>query len=526
MSRDESKIGRRDFLRGASAVGAAIAASPLLGASRPGIEPVSDITNLSATELSRAIRKREVRCVEVMRSYLDRIGRLNPVHNALVSLRDEEALLAEARAADRELDEGRYRGWMHGMPHAVKDLADAKGLPTSQGSRLFAGTIAKSDTLFVRRIRDAGALFIGKTNTPEFGFGSQTYNAVFGTTYNAHDPSLCAGGSSGGAAVGLATHMLPVADGSDMMGSLRNPAAFNGVVGFRPSQGRVPEYPRADAFLDQLAVSGPMGRNVEDTIRLLGTMAGPDSRDPMSLRDLVPAFEEFVPPRLDGFRIGWMGDYEGYLAMEPGVLTLCESALRALRDEGALVEPCQPDYDMARLWRTWLTFRHWSASGAGEIYENPEMRSLVKPEVIWEIEGSFDLTTAQLKEAGVARTAWYRALLALLDRYDVLALPSAQVFPFDAKVHWPKSIDGKPMDTYHRWMEVVIGGTLAGLPAVSLPAGFDAKGRPMGIQFLGRFGEDRRVLEFALAYERVMQGPSRDPARIDRRRSTTRRVAE
>ena len=516
MSHDESKIGRRDFLRGAVALGGALTAGPPVAAKTPQPESPTGITDFSATELSQAIRQRKVSCADVMRAYLDRISRMNPVHNALVSLRDEEELLEEARRADAELEKGRYRGWMHGMPHAVKDLADAKGLPTSQGSRLFAGTVAKDDSLFVRRIRDAGPIFIGKTNTPEFGFGSHTYNDVFGTTGNAYDPTLCAGGSSGGAAVGLATHMLPVADGSDMMGSLRNPAAFNNVVGFRPSQGRVPEHPRADAFLDQLSVSGPMGRNVEDTIRLLETMAGADARDPLSLRDRIPPFEEFVPVGLDGFRIGWMGNYEGYLATEPGVLELCESALRALQPHGTIVEPCKPDYDLARLWRTWLTFRHWSASGAREVYDNPELKRLVKPEIIWEIEGGFEVTAAQLTEAGVARTDWYRALLALFDRYDVLALPSAQVFPFDADVHWPNSIAGKKMDTYHRWMEVVIGGTLAGLPVVSLPAGFNASGIPMGIQFLGRFGEDQKVLEFALSYARVtgdasgkVQAPSR-----------------
>ncbi len=520
MSLDERTIGRREFLRGASAVGTAIVATPLTAENAPRPESESGITGLSATELSRAIRHRKISCAEVMRAYLDRIACQNPVHNALVSLRDEAALLAEARQADRDLEQGRYRGWMHGMPHAVKDLADAKGLPTSQGSPLFAGTVAKADSLFVRRIRDAGAIFIGKTNTPEFGFGSQTYNDVFGTTYNAYDPTLCAGGSSGGAAVGLATQMLPVADGSDMMGSLRNPAAFNNVVGFRPSQGRVPEYPRADAYLDQLAVSGPMGRNVEDTIRLLGTMAGPDARDPLSLRDRIPPLEAFVPAKLDGFRIGWMGDYDGYLATEPGVLDLCETALRSLQPHGVIVEKCKPDYDLVRLWRTWLTFRHWSASGAREVYDNREMRRRVKPEIIWEIEGSFDVTAGQLTEAGVARTDWYRALLASFERYDLLVLPSAQVFPFDAKLHWPKSIDGKEMDTYHRWMEVVIGGTLAGLPVVSLPAGFHSKGVPLGMQFLGRFGEDQKVLEFALSYERVTRDLRRSPTPGRRVRST------
>ena len=446
-----------------------------------------------------------------MTAYLARIDRLNPSHNAIVSRPDSDDLVASAVLADKELDQGCYRGWLHGIPHAVKDLADAKGLETSQGSRIFAGTTAENDDLFVSRIRAAGAIFIGKTNTPEFGLGSQSYNDVHGTTLNAYDNHLTAGGSSGGAAVGLATHMLPVADGSDMMGSLRNPAGFNNVIGFRPSQGRVPEHPRDDPYYQQLAVAGPMGRNVEDAIRLLQTIAGPDSRDPMSRRDSVPAREQFAPARLDGYRIGWMGDYNGYLATEPGIMPLCEHTLKALGHHGAIVEHCTPEYDMARLWRTWLTLRHWTLGSKKNLYDNAQHRPLLKPEVVWEIEGSFAQTAAEIRCAGVARADWYRSLLALFDQYDILALPTAQVFPFDATVHWPQAINGKRMDTYHRWMEVTIGGTLAGLPVVNLPAGFNDMGVPMGMQFIGRSGEDQKVLEFALAYESVTDFLDRRP---------------
>lgn len=503
---------RREFLGGASSVGIAFSLPAKILAS----EIPADLTELNASQLSAAIRQRHVSCVEVMQAYLRRIHRYNPVYNAIVSMLDDDSLLAAARLADQALHNEEYWGWMHGMPHAIKNLSDAKGLETSSGSPIFAGTIADADDLHVARIRSQGAIFIGKTNTPEFGLGSQSYNPVHGATGSAYDPTLTAGGSSGGAACGMATQMLPIADGSDMMGSLRNPGAFNNVVGFRPSQGRVPSIPRADLFYHQLSTSGPMGRNAEDTIRLLGTMAGYDPRSPLSLREPIPGFDEFRQPDMANYKIGWMADYDGYLPTEKGVIDVCEAALAAISDAGAIVEACQPAYDMARLWQTWLTFRHWTLSDAKELYDDPEKRALLKPEFVWEIEGSFDMPAARVAAAGVDRADWYRALLALFDTYDVLALPTAQVFPFSLDVHWPKRISGRRMDTYHRWMEVVIGGTLSGLPVVNLPAGFDSVGRPMGMQFIGRMGDDKKVLEFALAYEAATSFLEQRPKMVDR----------
>lgn len=502
---------RRKFLQSSVALGVS-SATPALTLSRSAFgQSVDNPTSLTASELSDAIRNRSISCVEVMQAYLDRIDRYNPVYNAIVSMRDKDELLAEAKRFDQDLDKGDYRGWMHGMPHAVKDLSDARGLETSAGSPIFAGTVAKEDALFVERIRDHGAIFIGKTNTPEFGYGSQSYNPVHGVTRNAYDPALTAGGSSGGAAAGLAAHMLPVADGSDMMGSLRNPGAFNNVVGFRPTQGRVSEHPSADLYYQQLGVSGPMGRTVEDTIRLLTTMTSFEHQFPLGLRDEIPGFDRFQPVDLHDFKIGWMGDYGGYLATERGLLELCESSLDKFAATGAIVEACQPDYSLERLWQTWLTLRHWSVTWAKSLYDDPQTRSQLKPEIIFEYEGSLDLTAADIYHAGIDRADWYRALNTLLESYDVLALPTAQVFPFSADVHWPKEINGTSMDTYHRWMEVVIGPTLAGLPVVNLPAGFDSRGRPMGMQFIGRSGDDKKVLEFALAYERATDYLARRP---------------
>jgi amidase len=503
---------RREFLGGVSALGLAMAIDQ--SAANAAALP-SDITAMSASTLSQAIKQRQVTCVEVMQAYLGRVHRYNPVYNAIVSMVDDDELLRQATLADVALDRDKYWGWMHGMPHAPKNLANAKGLETSHGSPIFAGTIATQDDLHIARIRAEGAIFIGKTNTPEFGLGSQSYNPVHGTVRNAYNPALTAGGSSGGAACGLAAHMLPAADGSDMMGSLRNPGAFNNVIGFRPSQGRVPSVPAGDVFYNQLATDGPMGRSVEDTIRLLITMSGYDSRAPLSLRDQVPPYDEFRSEDLEGFRIGWMGDYEGYLEMEEGVLDSCEASLKTLSDNGAIVENCMPDFSMDRLWQTWLTLRHWSLGNSRDLYDDPDMRKLLKPEMVWEIEGSFDMPAARVTEAASARSDWYRALHEQFKHYDVLALPTAQVFPFSADVHWPKAINDRSMDTYHRWMEVVIGGTLSGLPVVNLPAGFDASGRPMGMQFFGRMGHDRKLLEFALAYESVTTHLERRPELVD-----------
>ncbi len=490
---------RREFLGGTAVAGLSMSfPADILAADMP-----ANITELSASALSSAIRQRHVSCVEVMQAYLARIHRYNPVYNAIVSMAEDDDLLRQAELADRALDNDEYWGWMHGMPHAIKNLSNAKGFENSQGSPILAGTISETDDLHVARIRAEGAIFIGKTNTPEFGLGSQSYNPVHGVTGCAYDPSLTAGVSSGGAACGMATHMLPIADGSDMMGSLRNPGAFNNVIGFRPSQGRVPGVPSANPFYSQLSTSGPMGRNMEDTIRLLKSIAGYDARSPLSRRDAVPNYDQYKAVDLTGYMIGWMGDYEGYLATEPGVIDICASAPSGLTGHGAIVEDCQPEYDMARLWQTWLTFRHWALSTDKVLYDDPATKALLKPEIVWEIEGSIGMTAERVTEAAISRGEWYEALRKLFESYDILVVPTAQVFPFDATVHWPRSVGGREMDTYHRWMEVVIGGTISGNPVVNVPVGLDEQGRPMGIQCIGRMGQDREVLEFAMAYEAV-----------------------
>jgi amidase len=470
------------------------------------------IVELDAIELSRAIHARQVSCHEVMQAYLAQVERFNPTVNALVSLRSHEDVLAEAAQRDRELDQGQSRGWMHGMPQAIKDLAATQGLRTTLGSPLFAEHVPQEDAISVARVRASGAIIIGKTNVPEFGLGSQTYNSVFGTTGNAYDPRLVAGGSSGGAAVALALRMLPVADGSDMMGSLRNPGAFNNVFGLRPSLGRVPHGPAPELFVQQLATEGPMGRSVADVARLLSVQAGYDPRVPLSLKEDPAMFGEPLQRDFKGARLGWLGDYNGYLPMEDGVMSLCESALKDFAALGCEVEHCQPEFSLERLWQTWLVHRHWLIQGSlGAAYTDPQKRALLKPEAQWEVQGGLQLSAADVYQASINRSDWYRALGKLFERYDFLLLPTAQVFPFDAQQAWPRLVAGREMDTYHRWMEVVIGPTLAGLPSMNVPVGFNLQGLPMGLQIIGPAQADRAVLQLAYAHEQLTRWVQRRP---------------
>ncbi|TWC71809.1 amidase [Herbaspirillum sp. SJZ099] len=466
-----------------------------------------DIVALDALSLSAAIRDRQVSCREVMAAYLSHIGRVNPRVNAIVALQDGDALLRQADEKDRQLAAGQYLGWMHGMPHAVKDLALTRGIRTTFGSPMFKDNVPKTDDIFVERIRKQGAILIGKTNTPEFGLGSNSYNPVYGITLNAYDQSRIAGGSSGGAAVALALQMVPVADGSDMMGSLRNPAAFNNVYGFRPSAGAIPSGPGPELYLGGLSTNGPMGRNVSDLARLMATQVGYDERAPMSTVQDAARYAQPLQRDFKGTRIGWLGDLHGYLTMEEGVMEVCRGSFGAFESLGcsvAEVGKAELDFAPERLWHSWLVHRQSLLAGAwGEAYADPARRALMKPEFVWEVENGMKWSARDFYRASVERSAWYKAIHRLLERYDYLLMPTAQVFPFSAQEHWPKSIAGKPMDTYHRWMEAVIPASLAGTPAISVPAGFGRQGLPMGVQIIGKRFFDYEVLQLAYAYEQA-----------------------
>ena len=509
MSEDEAaeNVTRREFMTTSGKFSAATAAGLMFGnmasMTPQATAPLSPFVMKNAADLSNLIRSKRVSCREVMTAYLDHIDRFNPKVNAIVSLQSRDGLLQQADERDQQLARGEYKGWMHGFPHAVKDLSPTKGIRTTHGSPL-TDTVPQTDALFVERLKRSGAIIIGKTNAPEFGLGSQTYNSIFGTTLNAYSQSKCAGGSSGGAAVSLALRMLPVADGSDEMGSLRNPAAFNNVIGFRPSFGRVPSKGEGELFVETLSTAGPMGRSVTDVAMLLSVMAGPDSRAPFAIEENPAQFAEPLKRDFKGSRLGWMGNYNGYLAMEPRILELCETSLKAFESIGCGVESVQPEFPPEKMWQSWVTLRHWRNAGdLRDLYNDPAKRQKLKPEAQWEIEGGLNLPAIDVYTASVTRSDWYRAMGKLFETYDYLLLPSAQVFPFDAQTHWPKEINGKKMDTYHRWMEVVIGASLSGHPVINVPVGFHPAGLPMGMQIIGKNHADLAVLQIAYAYEQA-----------------------
>lgn len=480
--------------------------------------PARTITDLDASALSRAIHAREVSCREVMAAYLARIHAVNPQFNAIVNLAPDARLLAQAESCDDELAQGRSRGWLHGVPQAIKDTGHALGFPSTGGSRLLKDVMPTQDSVMTARMKAAGCIVIGKTNMPELGLGSHTFNDLFGTTPNAWDRSVSAGGSSGGAAVALAQRLLPVADGSDFMGSLRNPAAWNHIFGLRPSQGRVPFWPAADTFVAQLGTEGPMARTVADLARLLSTQAGHDAHVPLSI---AQGPQDFVVGEgtlaLKGLRVGWLGDLQGYLPMEAGLLPVCEQALARMAGEGAVVEPTPLGFSPEALWQAWLVWRRaLVAPKVAALLKLPDAHAQIKTEALWEHRQGMGLGFMDFMAASEVRTAFHTHLLGLFERFDVLALPATQVWPFPVGERWPRQIAGRPLDTYHRWMEVTLYATFAGLPAISLPAGFHANGRwPAGLQLLGRPQGDGALLRAAAAYEASATGlMARRPAEV------------
>lgn len=466
-------------------------------------DDVRKIVEWDAVALSRHIHRREVSCVEVLDAFLAHIDRLNPVVNAIVGRQPAEPLRALALELDRKLQQGMDLGPMHGFPQAPKDILPAAGLPTTKGSPIFQGQVGSADSAAFERMRRGGSVFIGRTNSPEFGLGGHTVNSVYGATVNPFDVSKSAGGSSGGAGVAVALRMLPVADGTDMMGSLRTPAAFNNVFGMRTSVGCVPHGPTDEVFFQQFSVSGPMARNVPDLALMLSVMAGYDARLPLTRRQDAPRlFTAALERDFSGVRVGWLGNLRGRLPMQKGLLELCGGALEHLRNVGCEVQDAALDFDLDAVWHAWMDLRSFAIAGnSAALYRDPATRAQLKPEAIWEIERGLKLSAEQVFEASRVRSAFYRALLVLLGRYDYLVLPSTQVFPFPVQEDWPRSIDGVDMDTYHRWMEIVLTATMGGLPALAVPAGFGPSGLPAGLQIIGAPQADFGVLQLGHAYD-------------------------
>lgn len=470
-----------------------------------------EVVSLDAVALSHAIKSKQLSCVEVMNAYLAQIERFNPRVNAIVSLEPRERLLEQANDRDAQLVRGEYLGWMHGFPHAVKDLEPTRGILTTMGSPLFKHFYPRDDSIMVERIRRAGAILIGKTNVPEFGLGSQTYNPVFGTTLNAYDQSKTCGGSSGGAAVALALRMVPVADGSDHGGSLRNPAAWNNVFGFRTSAGRVPSQ-FFEVFMPSISVHGPMARTVPDLAMFLSVIAGYDPRTPLSIRQDPAEFAGPLERNFKGARIGWVGNFGGQIPFDPGVLELCESSLKVFESLGCIVEPAAFDYEIEQVWQSWLKLRGWAIAAEFRMpYADPAQRALMKPELQWEIENGLKTTAMEVAHASRVRTAWYLSVCRFFEKYDFMIAPAGQVSPFDAKIHWPKEVGGVSMDTYHRWMQVMIPISMSGCPALSVPAGFNDSGLPMGIQIVAPNHAEMACMQLAHAYDRATNWITKRP---------------
>jgi len=463
-----------------------------------------DPTALSATDLAALIARGGIAPSEVMAACLARIARLNPKFNAIVSLRDPEALMAEARALDGKSPTGP----LFGLPMAVKDMVATAGIRTTRGSPRFARHVPDTDEMLAARLRAAGAILIGKTNTPEAGLGSHTFNPVFGPTRNPYDLSRTPGGSSGGAAAALAARLVPVADGSDAMGSIRNPAAFCNVYSLRPSFGLIPRDPGGDPLLHRLSTQGPMARHPEDLTLLLDVLAAPDPRWPIH----VPRLPD-PAPGLKGKRIGWLAGWGGALPFEPGILDLCEAALAEMEAAGATVSPVSPPLSRDALWDAWCALRAFAiASAEAAAYADPAERAQMKPELRWEIETGLPLAAADIAAASATRARLLTAFAELFTRYDALALPSAQVWPFPTHWTYPTDIAGTTMDTYHRWMEVVVPVSLTGLPAIALPAGFGTEGLPMGLHLFGPPGADDRLIGLAAHWHESTGWPARAPS--------------
>jgi amidase len=455
---------------------------------------MNDFLDQPAFAISAALDKGDLTATALMAATLDRIAARNPDLNAIVSLRDTDVLMRDAAAADA----GPRKGWLHGMPLAVKDLSNAAGLPTTMGSPALKDRIAATSDIMVQRMQDAGAIVIGKTNTPEFGLGSHTFNPVFGATQNALMPGHSAGGSSGGAAVALASGMIAIADGSDMMGSLRNPAGWNGVYGMRPTWGRVPSEPLGDLMLHPLSTNGPMARHPRDLALLLDTMAGPDPRQPHGLDHT--ALAPLLDTDLRGKTIGWLGDWGGAYAVEDGVADHCAAQVARFADLGCHVTDVAPPFSAAALWDSWTTLRSYAvAASLGPLYDQPAMRAALKDTAIWEIERGRALSGTQIQRASLIRSDWFRAAAKLFNDFDALVLPTAQCWPFPIDWAYPQDIAGQKMDSYHRWMEVVVPVSLIGLPSVAVPLPL-SKGRPMGLQLIGRSRDDLGLLQLATGW--------------------------
>jgi amidase len=455
-------------------------------------------TFATATELASSIRRKEVSAREAIAAHLDQVERVNPTVNAIVTLVADRAI-EQASQADEALARGADIGPLHGLPIAHKDLQETKGIRTTFGSRIYQDFVPDYDSLTVERIRKAGAIVIGKTNTPEFGAGSQTFNAVFGATRNPYALDKTCGGSSGGAAVALACGMIPIADGSDLGGSLRNPASFCNVVGFRTAPGRVPRWPALPAWLG-LSVDGPMARTVADVALLLSVVAGADPRSPISISEPGSLFSRPLDrSSFNGVRIAWYKDLGG-TPFDRRVRRVVDGHWKTFENLGCVVEHAEPDF--SGVDESFKTLRAWSShlNHAERLKQHPD---LFKDTLREEIEHGARLTGPDIAHAETLRTAYYHRVREFFEQYDYFVLPVSQVAPFDIDQPYVTEIEDIRMPTYIDWMKSCYYISMTGHPAISVPAGFTPEGLPIGIQIVGRHRGEWEVLQLAHAFEQA-----------------------
>ena len=476
----------------------------------------NDLVFLDATEQAALIAAKQVSAVELMHAHLEQIERVNPKVSAICTLASEQAL-RDAVTADQQLSRNESRGPLHGLPVGIKDLEDTKGIRTTYGSPIYADNYPTDDALIVTRYKSAGAIVIGKTNTPEFGAGSQTFNEVFGATRNPFDLEKTCGGSSGGGAVALACGMVPLAQGSDLGGSLRNPAAWCNVFGFRNGVGRVPVWRASGPSLaySSLSVAGVMGRTVRDVALQLSVVAGPDDRVPNSLPFSPEVFKGELRRDLHGVRVAWSRDLGRY-PVDPVITNVCDGQRHTFEDIGCKVEDNAPDLqDADEIFQTIRAYLF-----AHQHHEHlEENRAQLKQSVIWNAEKGLALSALDVADAEAKRTALFGRVVEFFQDYDFLCVPTTQVPPFSVDVEYPEEINGQRLETYIDWMGLCYAITVTGCPSISVPCGFTPDGLPVGLQIVARPNADVEVLQLAFAFEEATHVGRRKPPIVEDRRS-------
>jgi amidase len=463
---------------------------------------MEDLCFTPARKLARLLRARKLSATELMRAFIAQVERVNPKVNAIVTFVPEQAL-KEAKALDRRKGP---RPLLAGLPIAYKDLVPTQGIRTTLGSLVYKDNVPAEDALLVERLKAAGAITLGKTNTPEFGAGSNTFNKVFGATRNPYDLSKTAGGSSGGAGAAVACGMLPFADGSDLAASLRNPGNYCNVVGFRPTSGRVPTYPAANAW-DSQPVAGPIARTVEDAAFLLSAMAGPDRRAPLSISEPGSVFNRSLKRSFRKVRVAWTRDFGG-LPVEPAVTEVLEQQRKVFESLGCVVEEACPDFTGATEAFETLRAVSFALRFAPLLKTH---RALLKDTVIWNIEQGLALDGAKIGRAEVLRTQLYHRMRRFLEKYEFLLAPVNQLPPFPVETEYPTEIAGVKLANYLDWMKSCYYVTITSHPAISVPAGFTPERLPVGLQIVGRYRDDFGVLQMAHAFEQATEAWKRRP---------------